>query len=50
MLCLKEINPNVKNMKDLDFSMICRRAGQIREELRLVMINTCGIFRIGFPF
>ncbi|XP_056913870.1 alanine aminotransferase 1-like [Takifugu flavidus] len=34
MLCLKEINPNVKNMKDLDFFMICKRARQITEELR----------------
>lgn len=37
MLCLKEINPNVKNMKDLDFFMLFRRARQITEELRQVM-------------
>lgn len=50
MLCLKEINPNVKNMKDLDFFMICRRAKQITKELRQVMTNTFEIFIIQFSW
>ncbi|CAF98485.1 unnamed protein product, partial [Tetraodon nigroviridis] len=34
MLVLQEINPNVKNMKDVVFSTIKRRADQISKELR----------------
>lgn len=37
MFVLQEIHPNVKNMKDLVFYVISKRANQISEELRQVM-------------
>lgn len=37
MFVLQEINPNVKNVKDMAFSLISRRANQITKELSQVM-------------
>lgn len=48
MLVLQEINPNVKNMKDVVFSTIKRRADQISKELREVKNNIWIIQNVDF--
>lgn len=36
MFALQEVNPNLRNIKSLDYAILAKRASQITEELKQV--------------